>query len=161
MSVETSDFIDLQGEIVAIEKSRISFRPSVYGIIVHEGSVLLCNTKSTGKYSLPGGGIDLGEKIEDALRREVREECGIEIELERIIDVQERFFYYNPGDNAWQIYAFFFLCRPKSFDLFCHDISDEAEAPRWVNIGQIREQDFQAFGDVVLRALGKNTATTW
>lgn len=155
MPAETIDFIDLYGEAIAIEKSRISFRPSVYGIILHEGSVLVCNTKSTRKYSLPGGGIDLGEKIEEALRREVREECGIAIEIEQFIDFQERFFYYNPADNAWQIHAFFFLCRPLSFDLVCHDDSDEAEAPRWVKIDQIRAEDFQAFGDVVVNSVAR------
>lgn len=153
-SSEVVNCIDLYGNKVAIPKERIAIRPSVYGIIMHDGRMLVCNTKSTGKYSLPGGGIDIGEKIEDALRREVYEECGIEIEIDGFVNFEERFFYYNPTDDAWQVYAFFYLCKPKTFEFLSHDVHEvEAENPQWVEINSLREEDFQAFGRVVLESL--------
>jgi 8-oxo-dGTP pyrophosphatase MutT (NUDIX family) len=40
--------------------------------------IFLVNTRRTGEYYLPGGGIEVGERIEWALKREVKEETGIE-----------------------------------------------------------------------------------
>jgi len=44
---------------------------------------------SKGRWSVPGGAIELGEKIFNAVRREVREECGIEIEVVKVVNVAD------------------------------------------------------------------------
>ena len=43
-----------------------------------------------GRWSMPGGFVDLGERVEDAVRREVREELELEIELGRLVGVYSR-----------------------------------------------------------------------
>lgn len=68
------------GKTKQVPKDRLTFRPSVYGIVVNDGKVLLLDTVHTGTYSLPGGGIEIGETLEIALKREVWEETGIEID---------------------------------------------------------------------------------
>lgn len=56
------------------------FHVGVYGILIKDKRILLIK-KSRGAYKgmfdLPGGGIEFGEKIEDALKREFKEETGI------------------------------------------------------------------------------------
>ncbi len=51
------------------------------GVVVHKGDrvllVLRGQEPSLGKWSLPGGVVELGETIRQAARREVREECGL------------------------------------------------------------------------------------
>ena len=42
-----------------------------------------------GRWSLPGGKLEFGERIEDGLRREVREESGLEVEVGSLIEVVE------------------------------------------------------------------------
>lgn len=42
---------------------------------------------SRGRWSVPGGAVELGETIRDAARREIGEECGIEVEIGGIVDV--------------------------------------------------------------------------
>lgn len=138
---------DLYGNEIDVPVSSFTFRPSVYGLIEHQGHLLLCNTRSTGKFSIPGGGIDIGESTEEALKREVFEECGIRIEIDRFIGFEERLFYCNPVQKAWHIHAFFYLCHPTTFDLVSHDLEDEAEKPRWVQKRELRVEDFQAFGN--------------
>ena len=59
--------VDGRKELIA--KDRLVFRPSVYAIVTQKGEVLLLNIKSTGTYPLPGGGVDVGERLIDALRR--------------------------------------------------------------------------------------------
>ena len=62
-------------------------------IVVRDGCVLLARrgkAPGLGKWSVPGGAVDVGESLEAAARREVREECGIEVELTDTIEVIQR-----------------------------------------------------------------------
>ncbi len=66
---------------------------AVGGIVVKDGSVLLIRRgkePSYGLWSVPGGAVDLGEGLRAATQREVREECGIEIDVTDVIEVLER-----------------------------------------------------------------------
>ncbi len=58
--------------------------PAVAALVIKEDKVLLVKRgcePSKGFYSLPGGAIELGESIEEALKREVLEETGLSIEI--------------------------------------------------------------------------------
>ena len=50
-----------------------------------------------GLWSIPGGGIELGETIFEAAKRETREECSIEIEIERVLDAADNIV----RDSRW------------------------------------------------------------
>jgi 8-oxo-dGTP diphosphatase len=66
--------------------------PSVHAIVLRGDTVLLvrrAHPPSQGRWSVPGGGIKLGETIVKAAEREVREECGVEIEVGGAIDVAD------------------------------------------------------------------------
>ncbi len=141
-----------------IEKSRLSFRPSAYALTVHEGKVLMTIMRSTGKFTSPGGGVDIGETLEDALKREVMEECGVEVVIERQLFFKERFFYYQPLDKAWQVIMCFFLCRStKVFEISPEfdpsDKDDESIKPQWVDISSLRAEDFQVCGEEIVKML--------
>ena len=145
----------LFGEKKRIPVERVSFRPSVYGIIVRDGEVLFVNMRSTGKLFLPGGGSEVSERLEEALHREVREETGLEIEVERFVAFKEDFFYYDPLDVAFHGLMFFYLCRPLTFDLAADNQieDDEVNAPRWVPIDYLRLEDIQSHGEIICAAL--------
>jgi 8-oxo-dGTP diphosphatase len=58
-------------------------------VVCKDDSVLLIqrgNPPRRGAWSLPGGAVELGETLRESARREVREECGIEIALGALID---------------------------------------------------------------------------
>ena len=65
----------------------------VGGVIFDGASVLLAQRgqePGKGTWSLPGGAVELGEQLIDALKREIREEIGIEIEVGGLIRVLDR-----------------------------------------------------------------------
>jgi 8-oxo-dGTP diphosphatase len=62
-------------------------RVGAYVVIVRDGAVLLSRFARSGRWTLPGGGIDHGEPPEDAAVREVMEETGYRITLGPLIGV--------------------------------------------------------------------------
>lgn len=89
--------------------------PTVGALIFNpEGKIFLMKShKWKGKYVIPGGHVELGESIEAALKREIKEETGLEIFDVAFICMQEFIF-----DNAfWKRKHFIFLdyaCKTKS-----------------------------------------------
>jgi 8-oxo-dGTP pyrophosphatase MutT (NUDIX family) len=138
-----------------VTSDRLRFRPAVYGLILHEEKVLLMNTILTGRYSLPGGGIELGEQIEETLRREVQEETGLEIEVGRFAGFKEDFFYYNPSGNAYHSFLFYYFCRPLTFQLAAKEaiLDDSVDRPQWVEINALQLEDFHSHGELILEIL--------
>ncbi|MFC1867906.1 NUDIX hydrolase [Thermodesulfobacteriota bacterium] len=68
----------------------------VGGIIFDDNSVLLvkrAQAPGTGKWSLPGGAVELGETLVDALNREVYEEVSIKIEIGGLVRLLDRILY--------------------------------------------------------------------
>jgi mutator protein MutT len=62
-------------------------------ILSDDGRVVLIRrgqAPDAGEWSIPGGGVELGESVEDALRREVREETGLEIAVGEFLETYER-----------------------------------------------------------------------
>jgi len=89
--------------------------PTVGALIFnHEEKLFLMKShKWRGKYVMPGGHIELGETIEGALKREVREETGLDIFDIKFVCLQEFIF----GKEYWRKKHFLFFdfaCRTKS-----------------------------------------------
>lgn len=145
----------LHGHQRRVPRSALHFRPSVYALIVHAGRLLVVGTRSTGRLFLPGGAIELGEPALDALRREVREETGIEIHVGPLLDWGESFFHYDPTGEAWHGLLLFFMCEAQSDALSqrYQVVDDEAEHPRWVDLQALRVDDFQEAARPAVRLL--------
>ena len=74
-----------------------------------EGRVMFDRTHHPGKapfYWLPGGGVEPGETAEEAVRRELIEEAGLEIEVKRLLYVSENLFVES-GDYRHETILYF------------------------------------------------------
>ena len=106
--------------------------PTVGALIFNpEGKLLLVKShKWRGKYVIPGGHIELGETIETALRREIKEETNLDIHDIDFLIMQEFIF----DESFWQKGHFIFIdhvCKTDSDDV---KLNDEAESYVWVSI---------------------------
>jgi 8-oxo-dGTP diphosphatase len=152
--------ITLSGETKVIDRERLILRPAAYALIVHDGKLLLLKMRATGKYHLPGGGIEVGERMAETLKRETLEETGIEIEVGCLVHFEEVFFYYDPSDTVYHGLHFYYICKAKTVSTLPDDqvADDSAEKPRWVEIDSLKPEDFQYHGEVILALCGQADA---
>jgi 8-oxo-dGTP diphosphatase len=81
-----------------------------------QDQVLLCHRRDMDLWNLPGGGVESGELPTDAVLREVREETGLEVVIERLVGVY--------GKPAKDDLVFAFSCRVVGGELSETDESD-------------------------------------
>ena len=106
------------------------------GVVVlnERGEVLLAKRGKpprAGEWSIPGGLLDLGEQLEDAARREVREECNIEIAIGGFIATFEPILYDATGEIEYHYVLIDYWATYVSGDLLAQD---DATAVAWVAI---------------------------
>lgn len=89
-----------------------------------------------GEWSIPGGALELGERLEDGVRREVREETGLEVTPEEIVAVFDHISH--AGDNPERVRFHYVLvdyrCRVAGGTL--HSATDVTEA-RWASWNEL------------------------
>jgi 8-oxo-dGTP diphosphatase len=88
-------------------------RPGVYAMLLRGDSILVTHQSAPEpEFQLPGGGIDPGEQPIPALHREVREETGWRIAIDRRIGVFRRFTYMPDYDLWAEKVCTIYLARP-------------------------------------------------
>ena len=73
------------------------FRLRAAAIIIEDNCVLFATNDSENYYYSIGGAIELGETAEEAIKREVLEETGVNYEIDRLAFIQENFFERSDG----------------------------------------------------------------
>jgi len=115
--------------------------PAVGAIIFHGDNILLIQRgrmPNIGKWTLPGGVVELGESPLEALNREVLEECGIAIEVEEVVDVINRVIRDEAGRVQYHYVIIDYTASYKEGTL--KPDSDITDA-RWVPLEEVEQYD--------------------
>ncbi|MGA8118136.1 MAG: NUDIX domain-containing protein [Actinocatenispora sp.] len=111
-------------------------------VVDDDGLVLALRRPEDGRWEPPGGMLEVGESIVDGLRREVREETGLDVEPGRLGAV-----YQNTTTGT---IAMTFRCRPTGGTL---TVNDEASDFRWLHPDELSTHMPEIFAGRVLDAL--------
>lgn len=107
---------------------------AVGAIIIKDSRVVLVKKAGGHQWSIPGGALKLGEKLRDAVVREVMEECGIEVLPGEFVGAFDRIIRDENGKVKYHYAIIDFLAGAKSENLKAG--SDAAQA-KWVGIDEL------------------------
>ncbi|MCT9852032.1 NUDIX domain-containing protein [Priestia megaterium] len=111
--------------------------PAVSAVIFHKGTkILLQERMDNGKWSLPGGTMEPGETVEIAIKREVKEETGFDIEVKQLLGIYSdpnHVIAYANGEVRQQ-FSICFLGEIKGGSLI---ISHESKRVEFVPINEL------------------------
>jgi 8-oxo-dGTP diphosphatase len=128
----------------------------VGAVIVEQNRVLLIRRGQPpllGQWSLPGGVLECGETLRDAVVREAREETGLVVETGEMLGVYERVIRGDEGRVRYHYVLIDFMCRPVGGDL---EAGSDAADVRWFTRDELPALNLAYdANDVVLKGLAR------
>jgi ADP-ribose pyrophosphatase YjhB (NUDIX family) len=121
-------------------------------VVIHDGRILLIrrgHAPDAGEWSIPGGAVELGESLEVALCREVREETGLEIAVGPFLEIYERVERDAAGGVRFHFVVLDYRCAVIGGTLRAGD--DAAEAA-WVDPADLNRY---AVADSIRRVIAR------
>lgn len=143
-------FINADQEAVEYDGSSVTWRVSAYVIVKKDNAMLILKNKNEKLYDIPGGGIEMGESIEEALHREAMEEAGASVKIGQLIDVAQGWFKHVNG-NFYQTLQLFYAA-----ELIGELVEPTEGTTEWVGWVKMNELDKYPLPTAVKNNLMKN-----
>lgn len=132
----------------------------VGAVIIEAGKVVLVRRRYeplAGRWSLPGGTLELGETLEAGVAREMREETGLDVEVGPVIEVFDRIMLDADRRVRYHFVLVDYLCWPVGGDL---QAGSDADSAVLVDPASLDAYDLTAKAQsVIARALALNLNT--
>jgi ADP-ribose pyrophosphatase YjhB (NUDIX family) len=126
----------------------------VGAVVVRDGKALIvkrAHEPRKGEWSLPGGLLELGESLQDAAQREIKEETGLDVVVGPIIETFDRVHRDDAGKIRYHFVIVDFVCWSVSGDAIP---ASDAEGCAWVSGEEIDDYKVNAHAKaVILRGL--------
>ncbi len=114
------------------------------GIFLYQdGKVLLQRRRDSNRWAMHGGGVEMGEIVEETAKRELFEETGLianNLELLGVFSGEDRMFTYPNGDEVYSI-GVVYVCNDFSGDL--SPDANEVKELKWFDINKLPEEIWQ------------------
>lgn len=124
-----------------------TFNIRVYGLLINDKKEVLLSDEERNGFQFtkfPGGGLNWGEGIQDALKREFKEELNLEISIQDLFYLTDFFQVsaFNPKDQLISIY---YLVKSNDFESIKVNktkiFTSKNESHRWVKINKLSPSD--------------------
>lgn len=136
----------IDGQKKEVRVGELSFRPSVYGVAIKDKKVLL--VPCWDGYDLPGGGVHEGELILDAVKREVKEESGMEVMPKELLLLSEDFFIHPRSEKPFHSILMYYQCDVVGGELSSDGLTPwessiaNERKPEWISLEKIDSLKF-------------------
>ncbi|WP_055078199.1 NUDIX hydrolase [Lagierella massiliensis] len=126
----------------AIIDDKKAFRYRAAAIIIEDGCVLFARNEVDDYYYSVGGAVHMGETSEDAVKREVFEETGVQYEVDHLAVIHENFFIGSSDLNGVDFHevTFYYMMKPmgkRDFKSQSTTMAGVKEAMHWVPIDEL------------------------
>lgn len=101
-----------------------------------------------GEWSIPGGTVEIGESLVEAVRRELGEETGLEVEVGPMIEIFDRIHRDDDGRVRYHFVIVDFLCRAPEGEAIA---GSDAEAVAWIEADQLDDYRVNPHAAAVIR----------
>lgn len=126
-----------------VSLKELNHRLSIYAVIVENNRMLMVRTNND-KWYFPGGGANVGESLQEALKREAREELGVEVEVGELLYADDMIYFHEPAGKAAHLIRLFYECRPltREFHFQNAEERDDFLAIDWVALDNLNPREF-------------------
>ncbi|MCL5091007.1 MAG: NUDIX domain-containing protein [Patescibacteria group bacterium] len=132
---------DVLGNIKEIPVKDLKLRVSVYGILKQGDKFLVQRYPKINKYGIPGGAIELGETINEALVREFQEETGLIVKPVKLLEVKEDFFFHL--DKQAHSILLFYVVEKVSGKLLTENNGDDSDLAVFSSFEELKKAGLQ------------------
>jgi len=128
------------------EQGRFNYR--VCGMIIHDNKILAMHDERSPYYYLPGGRVQLGEAVEEAVLREIREELEIDAAIVRPLWFNQGFFTEDASGEKFHEICLYFLMDVSHTDLlskgnrFVLNENKQRHTFEWLEFGRLKDEYF-------------------
>ena len=130
--------VDALDARLALEIGHATPKLDVRGVVFRDGELLLVRERADGKWTLPGGWVEVGESPSEAVVREVREETGYETRTVKLLALYDRDKHASTP-HQWHIWKACFRCE--LVDGVQHEPDDEIAEARFFADAELPELD--------------------
>jgi len=139
---------DINNNLSEVGPEQLTWRPSIYGILIEGNKVLL--SKQWDGYDFPGGGVNIDETLAEGLKREFFEETGLEIELISPVYCRTSFFHPTRSTKSqgqyWNAVMIYYLVKKVGGQISKDNCDAEEQKyldlPEWIDVTQLKGLKF-------------------